>query len=216
MFVEKDFMQQNTPRQNYIQAEVATATPQKLQLLLIEAAMKNIYRTKMLWKECKFDIAFDSLVKAQDIVAEILCSFDKENFPDLAKKLASIYVFIFRRLAEAGMSHDEGKLDDALRVLTSERETWQLVCEKFGSSTADLKTPDSLNVGGNAAKSAGPASNAWTSATAGVAPSNPAARNSAARLDISATTSKPGPGSDMPKPTSPRPLVTKPLVTQPL
>lgn len=123
-----------TARDNYIMAEVQTATPQKLQLLLVEAAIKNIHRTKHAWSEQKFDVGLDTLTKAQDIVAEILSSLDVESNPDIAKQLASIYLFIFRRLAESGMSNDEEKLNDALRILNSERETWRLVCEKFGST----------------------------------------------------------------------------------
>ena len=125
---------QNLARQNYLQAEVQTATPQKVRLLLIEAAIKNIHRTKKAWEEEKFEVGFDSLSLAQDIVAELLSSLDKESNPDLVGKIASIYVFIFRCLSEAGMTHDPVKLDDALRILTSERETWRLVCEKFGSA----------------------------------------------------------------------------------
>ena len=125
---------QTLARQNYLQAEVQTATPQKVRLMLIEATMKNIHRTKKAWEEERFEAGFDSLALAQDIVAELLSSLDKENNPDLASKIASIYVFIFRCLSEGGMTHDPQKLDDALRVLTSERETWRMVCEKFGSS----------------------------------------------------------------------------------
>jgi flagellar protein FliS len=125
---------QNLAKQNYLQAEVQTATPQKLQLMLVEAAIKNIHRTKKSWDEEKFEAGFDSLSLAQDIVAEILSSLDKDGNPELAGKIASIYVFIFRCIAEAGMTHDQQKLDDALRVLNSERETWKQVCEKFGSA----------------------------------------------------------------------------------
>ncbi|MCL2005571.1 MAG: flagellar export chaperone FliS [Planctomycetaceae bacterium] len=127
-------MQNLAARQNYLQAEVHTATPQKLQLMLVEAAIKNIHRTKKAWEEERFEAGFESLSLAQDIVAEILSSVDKEGNPELAGKIASIYVFIFRCLAEGGMTHDPKKLDDALRVLNSERETWRLVCEKFGTS----------------------------------------------------------------------------------
>jgi len=127
-------MQKIAARQNYLQAEVHTATPQKLQLMLVEAAIKNIHRAKKAWEEERFESGFESLSLAQDIVTEILSSVDKEGNPDLAGKIASIYVFIFRCLAEGGMTHDTQKLDDALRVLNSERETWRLVCEKFGTT----------------------------------------------------------------------------------
>ena len=121
-------------RQNYLQAEVHTATPQKLQLMLVEAAIKNIHRTKLAWQGERYDEGIEALSRAQDIIAEILCSLDVKSNEQIAKKLASIYLFIFRSLAEGGMSHDEQKLDDALRVLNAERETWRLVCEKFGAN----------------------------------------------------------------------------------
>lgn len=130
-----------TARQNYLQAEVHTATPQKLQLMLVEAAIKNIHRTKLAWNEEKYDVGLDALGRAQDIVAEILGSLDMDGNPEIAKKLAGIYLFIFRRMAESGMSYDQEKLDDALRVLNSERETWRQVCEKFGSTVG--QAPDS-------------------------------------------------------------------------
>jgi len=145
---------QNLARQNYLQAEVHTATPQKLQLMLVEAAIKNIHRTKKAWEEERFEAACDSLALAQDIVAGILSSLDKEGNPDLAGKIASIYVFIFRCLAEGGMAHDPLKLDDALRVLNSERETWKLVCEKFGSATSTPGESSGVGTGGSVGSSA--------------------------------------------------------------
>ncbi|MDR3234571.1 MAG: flagellar export chaperone FliS [Planctomycetaceae bacterium] len=148
---------QNRARQNYVLAEVQTATPQKLQLLLVEAAIKNIHRTKAAWEQEKFDVGFETLSKAQDIVAEILSSLDRKNNPDLAGKIASIYVFIFRSMSEAGMTHNPVKLDDALRILNSERETWRQVCEKFGSSLASVEsvTPAAGSLSGIGSTAAG-------------------------------------------------------------
>jgi len=155
-------MSQQTVRQNYIHADVFSATPQKLQLLLVEAAIKNILKTKKHWEEGNISDGFDTVTLAQDIVAEILCSLDVENNPEIAKKLASIYVFIFRRLSEAGMHQDQEKLNDAYRVLCSERETWRLVCEKFGST----KTEGAVSsVGESAQKSVPDASKTAPGAT---------------------------------------------------
>ncbi|MCL2742709.1 MAG: flagellar export chaperone FliS [Planctomycetaceae bacterium] len=136
---------QNTARDNYILAEVQTATPQKLQLMLVEAAIKNVHRTKKAWSEDKIDVGLESLMKAQDIIAAILSSLDKEGNPEIARQLASIYLFIFRRLAEAGMTYKQENLDDALRVLNSEKETWKQVCEKFGASVGQGNTGQAVS-----------------------------------------------------------------------
>jgi len=159
--------QKQSVRQNYLQAEVHTATPQKLQLLLVEAAIKNVHRTKQAWKEQKYDDGVETLSRAQDIVAEILCSLDKEGSPEIAPKLASIYLFIFRRLAEGGMSHDEQKLEEALRVLNSERETWRLVCEKFGATVGQTTASDASASGHSAKLDLSTGSSASATGTAG-------------------------------------------------
>ncbi len=138
-------MQHKSAQQKYLQAEVHTATPQKLQLMLVEAAIKNIHRTKLSWQQQRYDDGVETLSRAQDIIAEVLCSLDVKSNEQIAKQLGSIYLFIFRSLAEGGMRHDEQKLDDALRVLNAERETWRLVCEKFGAGT------DQAIAGGNQA-----------------------------------------------------------------
>ena len=161
-------MSQQTVRQNYIQADVFSATPQKLQLLLVEAAMKNILKTKKHWEGGNIGDGFETVTLAQDIVAEIICSLDVENSPDIAKKLASIYVFIFRRLTEAGMKQDQEKLNDAYRVLCSERETWRQVCEKFGSTKTDgavSSVGESAQKPVSDASKTTPASTVWSAAT---------------------------------------------------
>ncbi|MCL2346665.1 MAG: flagellar export chaperone FliS [Planctomycetaceae bacterium] len=126
---------QQTAQQTYIVREALTATPQKLQLMLIEAAIKNIHRTKMHWENNAAEEAFTALTRVQDIITEILCSLDMEGSPDIAKSIASIYVFIFRKIAMAKGPNDIALLDDALKVLMAERESWREICEKFGSTT---------------------------------------------------------------------------------
>jgi flagellin-specific chaperone FliS len=46
------------------------------------------------------------------------------------QRIASVYNFIFRALVDANRRRDERKLDEALRVLSIERETWRLVCQQ--------------------------------------------------------------------------------------
>lgn len=138
-------------RKTYIEREVVTATPQKLQLMLIEAAIKNIHRVKIFWENGDTEGAFGSLTRTQDIVTEILCSLDMEGSPEIAQSLASIYVFIFRKVVATRGPEDMATLDEALRVLMAERESWKEICEKLGaktevsnhSATFDSKAKDS-------------------------------------------------------------------------
>ena len=138
----------------YIERDVTTASPQKLQLMLIEAAIKNIYRVKNFWENQDIEGAFQSLTRIQDIVTEILCSIDTKVWPEIGQSLASIYVFIFRKIVSIHGPDDAASLDEALRVLMAERESWKEICEKFGvknemtnnSATFDSQTQQTGHV----------------------------------------------------------------------
>lgn len=118
-------------RDNYLETEVMTATPQKLQYMLIDAAIRNLNRGKHLRGEDLHDEACEALIRAQEIVTQILSALNREIAPDLTRKVASIYMFVFRSLNEAQVGRDTDKLDECIRVLEVERETWRLLCEQI-------------------------------------------------------------------------------------
>ena len=59
-------------RNHYLETEVLTATPQKLHLLLIEAAMRFAERARRHWRDGNREKAFQSLILAQEAVAKML------------------------------------------------------------------------------------------------------------------------------------------------
>jgi len=123
---------QMSPRDSYLETEVTTATPQKRQLMLIEAAIRFIERTRSHWGADENEEAHECLVRAQQIVTEMLSSLNHEIAPELTKRVASLYLFVFRTLVDANLGRNEAKLDDALKVLEPQREAWQDVCKELG------------------------------------------------------------------------------------
>lgn len=120
-------------RENYLMTDVMTATPQKLQLMLIEAAIRAGEQTRQLWKQEKLDDACETMIKCQRLVTELLCGLNPEVNRELVRKAASVYLFVFRRLSEAQLSRNEELLCEAMSVLEVERETWRQVCEQLGT-----------------------------------------------------------------------------------
>jgi len=129
---------QCSARENYLVTDVMTATPQKLQLMLIEAAIHSVRRAREKWAAGDDARASEALTHAQEVVGEMLAGLNREVATDLIQKVASVYLFVFRNLMEANHERNESKLDDALRVLEIERETWRQVCQQLGSR----QTPD--------------------------------------------------------------------------
>ena len=123
-------------RDTYLETEVLTAKPQKRQLMLIEALIRLIEQTRQQWRGGQNEKACESLARAQQIVTELLSALNHDVDPDLTKRVAALYLFVFRSLVDASLRRDEGKLDDALRVLEPQREAWQGVCGQRGGTAA--------------------------------------------------------------------------------
>ena len=120
-------------RDNYLATEVLTATPQKLQLMLIEAAIRLGQQTLVEWQAGREEQAAESLVRCQQIVTELICGLNPEKDADLVRRMGGVYLFVFRSLIAAHVERSEAKLGDALRVLEVERETWQMICQQLGT-----------------------------------------------------------------------------------
>ena len=141
----------SSARNSYLETEVLTATPQKLQFMLLDAGVRAIHIAKQLWSDGKVEEGNESLIRAQKIVTELLCGLNRDVDAELAEKVAAIYLFVFRTLMEANLKHDVAKLDDAVEVLEIERETWRQVCEKLGSAGPSSEGPPAGRGPGSAA-----------------------------------------------------------------
>jgi flagellar protein FliS len=127
---------ESSARESYFTTEIMTATPQRLQLMLIEAAIRLAERARERRRAGQNEAAGEDLVRAQEIVAQMLSSLNPQADAALAKKAAGVYLFVCRSLMEANLLRDDAKLNDAIRVLEIERETWRLVCQKLDASEA--------------------------------------------------------------------------------
>jgi flagellar protein FliS len=126
-------------RENYLATEVLTAPPQKLHLMLIEAAIRCAERARQHWRAHETEQATEAIIRAEDVLGELMAGLNREIDAGLVKKTAGLYLFVFRTLMEANSRQDESKLDDALKVLKVERETWRQVCERLGTAEAAVK-----------------------------------------------------------------------------
>jgi len=126
---------QSTAQDHYLATQVKTATPQKRQLLLIDSVLRSSNRARQYWQQGRNDLALQSLLNAQAVVADMLAVIDYEAGGDLAKRVSAVYAFIYRSLVNAGHRRDEKSLGDAVRVLEIERETWRKVCDKLADES---------------------------------------------------------------------------------
>ncbi len=118
---------------NYLATEVHTAPPQKLQLMLIEGAIRFGQQARGHLQAQDREAAGEAIIRCQQIVAQLLAGFEREGQPELTRQMAGVYVFILHSLVAAHLNHDEQKLAEALDVLAEEQITWRAVCQKLAS-----------------------------------------------------------------------------------
>lgn len=125
---------EGTAGSSYLETEVMTATPQKLQLMLITAAIRNAEQAAELWAADRDEEAGEAIVRCQQIVSEMISGLNPDSDRELVRKVAGLYMFVFRALVSAHLQRDEKQLRDAIGVLQIQQETWREVCEKLGKT----------------------------------------------------------------------------------
>jgi len=106
----------NPAARRYAQAQRETASPERLMVLLFEAALRNIRTGAKALEAGRFGEATAPLMRASDIVVELHATLDRPRAPELCDRLASVYRFVCQRLSAAALSRDAKAAREAERV----------------------------------------------------------------------------------------------------
>jgi flagellar protein FliS len=135
--------------QNYLRTRVMTATPEQLQMMLYDGAIRFAESARPALEKKDWESSFNLLSRAQAIITELNSTLKADVAPDLCGRLASLYNYVYKKLIEANVQHTIESLDEALRILRFQRQTWAMLMEKLGKQKAaaaalklDLPAPD--------------------------------------------------------------------------
>jgi len=133
--------------QSYLRTRVLTATPEQLQMMLYDGAIRFAEQARAALQKQDFENTFANISRAQKILTELNGGLKHKVAPDLCGKLASLYNYIYRKLVEASAHHRLDSLDEALKLLRFQRETWamllgKLAQEKAATHAARLDMPE--------------------------------------------------------------------------
>ena len=122
--------------QNYLRTKVLTATPEQLQLMLYDGAIRFCEQARVGLEQKNYEQSYNGLSRATRIITELTASLRHEIAPELCGKLAALYNFVYMKLIEANVEHKMQSLDEALSILRYQRETWMLLLDQLGKSKA--------------------------------------------------------------------------------
>ncbi len=133
----------------YLRDAVMTASPEQLHLMLYDGAIRFALQGRDAILKKDFAVSYERLARAQNILAEMQTALDYDVNRDLCERMASIYNFLYRKLIDANVNRSVQDIDDAVRVLRIERETWQILVDKVNIVRQDdvMETPDAGAIG---------------------------------------------------------------------
>jgi len=121
------------PARRYSQAQRETASPERLMVLLFEAAVRNIRSGAAALDAGKPTEATRALMKATDIVVELHATLDRAKSPELCDQLAEVYRFVCQRLGAAALSRDVRAAREAERAFTPIADAFASAVQAIGA-----------------------------------------------------------------------------------
>jgi flagellar protein FliS len=131
----------------YKETTVRTASGGKMIIMLYDEALKQIdYAAKAIDSGSrKFDEINNSILKAQDIITELMVSLDFEKGGDIAPALFGLYRYFNDQLMEGNLNKDTGPLRSVQRMMNDLRGAWAQV---IGTTKVEGRGQSGLNVAG--------------------------------------------------------------------
>jgi flagellar protein FliS len=122
--------------QNYLKTTVLTASPEQLQLMLYDGALRFGEQARVALQARNYEQSCTMILRMQKIVAELTGALKPALQPELCRNMAALYNFIYRKLIDANMRHRVESLDEAMRTLRFQRDTWALLLEDLARKKA--------------------------------------------------------------------------------
>lgn len=114
----------HSARNTYMDASVATASPARLLVMLLDRLVLDVTRAAEAQRTGSVEEAHRQLVHAQEIVLELRASLDVETW-DGGEGLASIYDFLHTQLVRANIRKDLALTEACLGLVQDLAQTWR-------------------------------------------------------------------------------------------
>lgn len=134
----------NKQAQSYLEMKVKTASPIQLVVMLYDKAIVclNTAIDLIEKKSIKFDIVNNNIIRAQDIVSELMLSLDFEQGGEIAQNLFAIYDYCMKQMIDGNIKKDSKLLKDVVKILSELRSAWAELEKKDTSSKVNKNTSD--------------------------------------------------------------------------
>ena len=123
---------------SYKNTEISTANQKKLIIMLYDGAMRFLQIAENNMEPRTYDVANENILKAQDIITELILALDMKRGKEIAANLFHIYAFFKKRLIEGNIAKDAKIVKEVSKMLKELRDAWE--------KTEEITTPPQSTV----------------------------------------------------------------------
>ncbi|MBN2160859.1 MAG: flagellar export chaperone FliS [Spirochaetes bacterium] len=131
---------ETNPFNEYKKTQIATANQGKLIVMLYDGAIKFLTIATENMSPRTYDIANANIIKAQDIITELLLSLNMKEGGEISQTLFNLYLFFKKTLLDANIKKDAEVVKGVIKMLKDLRDAWDKI-------SASETATDKSNVG---------------------------------------------------------------------
>lgn len=116
--------------------EISTMSQGKLVVMLYDGAIRFSNTAIENMTPRKYEIVNRNIIKAQDIITELMTSLNLDQGGKIAEDLLSLYIYLKKRLLEANVQKNSKILKEVVKILTELKSSWEEIAKTEGSSVS--------------------------------------------------------------------------------
>lgn len=121
---------------SYQAVQMETASRERLLIMLYEGAIRFLNQAVPAMAEGRFEAAHGHLLRAQDILAELMATLDFKVGGEIARNLYRLYEYGNYRLAQANLRKDPQSIAEVIELLQGLLAAWnEAVRQAVGSAS---------------------------------------------------------------------------------
>lgn len=125
----------------YVRTKIMTASREELRLLLIEGCIDFLRTGRQAIVDKQWESVYKSFTDAKNIIVELMNSLKHDVAPELCHNLQNLYTYMYTTVTEGSFEKDTSKIDEVIKLMEYERETWVMLMDKLKAEKAGEGAP---------------------------------------------------------------------------
>lgn len=118
--------------EQYKLAQIETATPERLIVMLYEGAIKFLHLAAQALENRQWETSNRNILRVEAILLELMNVLDMELGEELAQNLYNLYDYMYRTLVRANIEHKAEAVREVIGLLENLRSAWDEVAGVVG------------------------------------------------------------------------------------